>query len=161
MSDLALLARLLREAFAGDPWHGDAFHDLVVDVPAHLSAAKPIPGARSIWETVLHCDAWLRILRLRLLGAPDESAPPATDWPAVGDTGEGAWRAALENLAEAEKRLREAILVQSPARFDPASREYDARLHVQLLGGLAHLAHHGGQVTMLRRAMGLAPSSRA
>lgn len=160
MTDLPLLARLLREAFAGDPWHGDSFRDLVIDVPADLAAARPVPGAHSIWEIVLHCDAWMRILRLRLLGAPDEPAPPATDYPVVGDPTPAAWQAALENLEEAERRLRELILQQSGARFDPAAREYDPRMHVQLLGGLAHLAHHGGQVTLLRRAMGLRPSSR-
>lgn len=159
MTDLPLLARLLRESFSGEPWHGDSFRDLVIDVPADLAAAKPIPGAHSIWEIVLHCDAWLRILRLRMLGAPDEAAPPATDYPPVGDTSPAAWQAALENLEEAERRLREQILQQSGARFDPSSNTYDARMHAQLLGGLAHLAHHGGQVTMLRRAMGLRPTS--
>lgn len=160
MTELPLLARLLREAWAGEPWHGDAFRDLVVDVPAHLAAAKPIPGAHSIWEIVLHCDAWLRLLRLRLLGAADETPPPATDWPAVRDPGPLAWQEALESLEDAERRLREMVLQQPGGRFAPGAREYDARMHVQLLGGLAHLAHHGGQVTMLRRAMGLAPSSR-
>lgn len=160
MTDLPLLARLLRESFSGEPWHADAFLDLVVDVPADLAAAKPVPGAHSIWEIVLHCDAWLRILRLRLLGSPDEAPPPDTEWPAIGEQSPAAWQAALENLGEAERRLRELILQQSGSRFDPSAREYDARMHLQLLGGLAHLAHHGGQVTLLRRAMGLPPSSR-
>jgi uncharacterized damage-inducible protein DinB len=161
VTDLPLLSRLLREAFSGEPWHGDSFRDLVIDVPAHLAAARPIPGAHSIWEITLHCDAWLRILRLRLLGAPDEPAPPATDYPPVAETSAAAWQAALENLEEAERRLREMILQQPGGRFDPASREYDGRMHAQLLGGIAHLAHHGGQVTMLRRAMGLPASSLA
>jgi hypothetical protein len=160
LTDLPLLSRLLREAFSGEPWHGDSFRDRVIDVTAGLAAARPIPGAHSIWEITLHCDAWMRILRLRLLGAPDETAPPATDYPAVAETSPAAWQAALENLEEAERRLREMVLQQPGGRFDPGSRDYDARMHTQLLGGIAHLAHHGGQVTMLRRAMGLGASSR-
>lgn len=160
MTDLPLLSRLLREAFSGEPWHADSFRDLVIDVPAELAAARPIPGAHSIWEITLHCDAWMRILRLRLLGAPDETPPPATDYPAVGEASAAAWQAAIENLEEAERRLREQILQQAGGRFDPGAPGYDARMHEQLLGGIAHLAHHGGQVTMLRRAMGLRASSR-
>jgi len=160
VTDLPTLARLLREAYSGEPWHGDAFRDLVVDVPAALAASKPVPGAHSIWEIVLHCDAWMRLLRLRLLGAPDESPPPETDWPVVHDPSPAAWQEALESLDEAERRLREMILQQPGSRFDPSARGHDPRLHVQILGGLAHLAHHGGQVTVLRREMGLPPSSR-
>jgi uncharacterized damage-inducible protein DinB len=159
VTDLPLLSRLLREAFSGDPWHGASLRDLLVDVSAELAAARPIPGAHSIWEIALHCDAWLRILRLRLLGSPDETPPAAIAYPPVTDASAAAWQAAIERLEEAERRLREMVLQQPGARFDPSSREYDGRMHGQLLGGIAHLAYHGGQVTMLRRAMGLGASS--
>jgi uncharacterized damage-inducible protein DinB len=155
MTDLPLLARLQREAFSGAPWHGPAFRDLLDDLRPEQAAARPIPGAHSIWEIVLHCGTWMRIVRLRLLGAADESPEPGADYPAPAVVGAEAWRDAILEIEEAEARLREMVLRQPGARFDPAGPEYDGRMHAQLLGGIAHLAHHGGQITMLRRAMGL------
>jgi len=154
MSDIALLARMLRAAFEDDPWHGPAFRDLIVDLTPAQAAARPVDAAHSIWELVLHCDAWQRIVRMRLLGN-DEEITAGRNWPAVGEVTPLAWQHAIEAVEESSRRLREMVIRQDPRRFQPAAEGYDERMHVQVLGSIAHLAHHGGQIALLRRAQGL------
>lgn len=156
MSENGTLAELLREMYGGEPWHGPPFRDLLEDLTPEQAAAHPIAGAHSIWELVVHCDAWQRIVRMRLLGGPYE-VTPEQDWPAVPETTAAAWREALEAVEESAQRLREMFLRQDPWRFQPGAGGYDHRLHLNAHGSIAHLAYHGGQIVLLRRALGLAP----
>ena len=58
ITESGLIAEELRRAFEGDAWHGPALLELLEDVDAETSAAKPLPEVHSIWELVLHIAAW-------------------------------------------------------------------------------------------------------
>jgi hypothetical protein len=48
----------LHRAFAGDAWHGPSVLEILENVTASQAATRPIAGAHSIWELVLHIKAW-------------------------------------------------------------------------------------------------------
>ena len=55
-------------AFEGEAWHGPAVLTLLEGVTAEQAAAHPVAGAHSIWELVLHIEAWERACSRRLAG---------------------------------------------------------------------------------------------
>lgn len=154
MSSPALFARWLRIAFDGEPLHGPAFRDTLIDLTPAQAASHPVAGAHSAWEIALHVAARLRHVRLRLLGGV-EAQSSESEWPTPPPPDAMAWQRTIESLEEAEKLLRELLIRADARRFTPGSGEYDAGLHDEVLAALMHVAWHGGQVTLLRRAQGL------
>lgn len=150
----------LRRAYAGDAWYGPPLVALLRDVPGSAAAARPIPGAHSIWEVVLHLTSWTREVTRRLRGAPPRP-PVEGDWPDVGEPGDWSWLAAREALAEAQRDAEAAVAAFDPARWHErvGGAERDATLgsgvsFATMVSGLAqHHAYHGGQIGLLRKGV--------
>ena len=112
---------------------------------------------------MLHVAAWAEIALARLDGEPAGSPPPEVDWPAVpGTADDDAWAAARRRLVAAYETLA-ARVASLPAErlLDPVpGREHT--VGVMLDGVVEHGTYHGGQLALLRRALGersLAPPS--
>ena len=60
-------------------WHGPALAQVLETATAERAAAKPIAGAHSIWEIVLHVAAWAEIARARLKGQSTGDPAPEVD----------------------------------------------------------------------------------
>lgn len=158
MREAERIAELLRRAYAGDAWHGAAVRQMLEDVDGRTAAARPVEGAHSIGELARHLTVWLDVVRRRLGGeridwttmTEEEDWPP---FPGDGDA-EAAWaeaRAELERahaaLVAAAAGLKDDALGERPYPETATRRE-------MLLGTVQHLAHHGGQVALLRKAAG-------
>jgi uncharacterized damage-inducible protein DinB len=76
-----------------------------------------------------------------------------TDWPPVRDTGERAWSAALDDLRRSQSELLATLRTLSDADLDAPvpGRDYN-RGHL-LRGLIQHHAYHGGQMSLLKRAV--------
>src|SRR4029077_12336526 len=85
ISEAKRIQEQLERAFDGGAWHGPAVLELLADVDAGKASARPIAGAHSIWELVLHIAAWDHAVARRLTGDRAE-LPNEEDWPAVNDT---------------------------------------------------------------------------
>src|SRR5688500_3334669 len=98
MREVARIGSQLKRASEGGAWHGPALLELLADVSAEQAASRPLAGAHSIWEIVLHVAAWQGFAATALEG---ESMPidlaDEENWPPVADAGREAWRAAVEN----------------------------------------------------------------
>ncbi|HJQ20466.1 MAG TPA: DinB family protein, partial [Gemmatimonadaceae bacterium] len=133
---------------------GAALADLVGDVSAEDAAARPIPGAHTIWELVLHVTAWTEIARQRLASATKPPDPTdADDWPAVRDTSPERWRSAVERLKDAHRELADDV---AGVADDSLSGRLPGRDHsatTMLHGIVEHAAYHGGQIALLKRAL--------
>ena len=159
--ELTRLRAELDHAMRGTPWHGNAFTTNLHGVTAADAHAHPIAGAHSIWELVLHVAAWTREGARRLRGAAPEE-PAVGDWPPAPPTArEADWVAARAELAAAHDDVLAAIDALDAARLDdPPVQARDPSVttavkHRVLVHGLAqHHAYHGGQVALLRRALG-------
>src|SRR5580765_4668182 len=105
MSERARIEEQLQRAFEGDAWHGPSVHEVLVGITAVQAAEHPLPAAHSVWEIVLHMTTWHDTVRRRLAGEAFMPTP-AQDWPAVTDTSESAWSAALADLDRSYREIR-------------------------------------------------------
>jgi hypothetical protein len=147
------IADQLRQAFGGHPWHGSPVRDLLAGVTAGQAQARPLAGGHTIWELVLHMDAWIGAAieaaegkpMAQLMGTPQ-------DWPAVTATGEADWAAATGRLFEHAEALAVAIAGFEDARLVERvpPRRYD--FYFLFHGIVQHSLYHGGQIGMLKRA---------
>jgi uncharacterized damage-inducible protein DinB len=151
------IARLFRESAAGKPWHGPSLEAVLAGIDAAAAAARPLEGAHSIWEIVLHLAGWTREVANRL--EDKEPRPPALgDWPETRPVDDTRWDAARADLFSAHDELISAL-----ARF-PASRLKDnvggerddplgtgVSYREMILGALQHDAYHAGQISLLKK----------
>ncbi len=58
MTEIARIIDELQREHDGDPWHGSPLQAILEGIDATRANARPIPGAHSVWELVLHMTAW-------------------------------------------------------------------------------------------------------
>ena len=102
MSETKRIADQLHRAYHGGAWHGPALRELLAGVTAKQAAARPVRGAHTIWELVLHITAWKRAVFLRMQGralslSPAENFPPMPQASAVN------WKQTLAALQAAQR----------------------------------------------------------
>ena len=150
-SETARLAEQLRRAFDGDAWHGPALLELLEDVDAKAAAAKPIAGAHSIWELVLHIAAWDDAAMRRLDG--NVWQPEGTDnFPVPPKPTAEAWRKAVAEIKRTHERLVKTVaaLPESRLRDQVPGKKYD--FCFMLHGVVQHELYHAGQIAILKKA---------
>jgi uncharacterized damage-inducible protein DinB len=143
----------LRRSFTGDAWHGPAVLEVLAGIDAGQAAARPVAGAHSIWELVLHLAATYRLV-LRRLGADGAPLAPEEDWPSVpADTPEN-WRDAVDTLRQLNQDLRRALQTFAPDRLDaPLVADPPYTAYTQFIGLTQHDLYHAGQIAMMKRAL--------
>jgi hypothetical protein len=160
-----LLTEQVRLAHDGPAWHGPGLADNLEGVSAAEAATRPIPGAHSIWEIVLHAAGWAGEVTRRL-GGGEPAEPAEGDWPEVGTVSEQAWTDARRRLRQAHEELERAVRDFPRLRWsERVGGERDAPLGTgvtyaaMIAGLLQHDGYHGGQIGLLRRALnpGAAP----
>lgn len=150
------ISAILENALAGDPWHGPSLKALLDDVTPEEAAARPIAGAHSILELVLHAAAWAGEVAARAKGR-EPAMPDEGDWARAEGVTLADARARLVKahaaLAEALAGFPEARLTEmvGPSRDTPLGS--GVTFERMLLGVAEHDAYHGGQVAMLKRAL--------
>ena len=108
MREVERIQDQLTRAFEGSAWHGPSVLEVLNGITADQAATRPIAGAHSIWEIVLHIAAWEGACARRLSGDRAE-LPTEEDWPAVGQDGNEAWERTKAALGEGHRKLQEAI----------------------------------------------------
>jgi uncharacterized damage-inducible protein DinB len=149
----------LRRIYEGNAWHGPAVLDAIQGVSAEQAAARPLPGAHSIYELTHHIGAWIGEVTSRLQGNPN-GMPADGDFPPSGaKVDDTAWADLLARLERRQAELLEAVSTFDPSRLDepvdPKNRNADGPVSYRaLLSGLAqHSAYHAGQIVLLRKSM--------
>jgi uncharacterized damage-inducible protein DinB len=150
MSEIERIKDQLRRAYEGPAWHGPSVKELVAGMTAEQAAARPLSGAHSIWEIVLHIAAWDEGARRRLAGDRAELSTEE-DWPSVSDTRETAWRGTLDMLEKNHRGLRDALDGLDEARLDEPILEGMSSVYVTLHGVIQHDLYHAGQIALLKR----------
>jgi uncharacterized damage-inducible protein DinB len=141
----------LKRAFEGHAWHGPSMLEVLADVTAERAAAKPLSGAHSTWEIVLHVTAWHVGVRRRLEGERVELSPEE-DWPPVTDTSDTAWRQALAALQQTHMELRSTVSRLADSHLPEKVAGKDHSVYVMLHGLIQHNLYHAGQVALLKKA---------
>ena len=155
----AQLSNHIKRAVAGPMWHGPSLDELLASLSSDQAVARPIPGAHSIWEIVLHVTAWAEIALARLHGQRTGDPTPDEDWPPVsGSDSKSAdaaanWHAALERLRESYRALAIDTRRLEPSAFDEKVAGADYSVSNLLHGVIEHGTYHGGQIALLKRAL--------
>ena len=150
MSEMERIVDQLRRALEGPAWHGPALIELLDGVTAAQAARRPIPGAHSIWEIVLHIGVWEDAVRRRALGEQVD-VTPAQDWPAVTDTSEAAWLRAVEGLKASNAALRGVVAACGEGRLGEPLVPGGNSGYVQFHGAVQHDLYHAGQIAVLKK----------
>ncbi len=147
----------MNREYSGDPWHGLPLKVILGGIAAPQAVARPVAGAHSIFEIVLHMIGWKDEVRRRLSGAP-AGEPQQGDWPPVGDPSAQGWRTALERLDAAHQALVSAVRAMPESQLlaptnDPRDKTTGAGVsyYVLLHGIVQHDVYHSGQIALLKK----------
>ncbi len=147
----------LNREYSGDPWHGWPLKHILAGVTAGQARARPLAGAHSIFEIVLHMIGWKDEVRRRLSGAP-AAEPEQGDWPAAGHPSPEGWRAALERLDASHDALLTAVRAMPESQLlaptnDPRDKTTGTGVsyYVLLHGIVQHDVYHSGQIALLKK----------
>jgi uncharacterized damage-inducible protein DinB len=173
MSRATRLANHIERTATGPMWHGPALLEVLKGVACDQALARPLPDAHTIWELVLHITAWCDIAAQRIKGNATGDPTPEQDWPPVpaslpasGDAASGIspaaeWRLAIEQLVDSHRRLAGDIRQLDDAALDARVKGLDYPVGILLDGVVEHGTYHGGQIALLRKAVGAARSTPA
>jgi uncharacterized damage-inducible protein DinB len=148
-TETSRIADQLRRAYEGPAWHGDSLRELLAPVTPEQAAHRPIPGAHTIQELVLHIAAWMRIARERLTAIEVREVTAEENWtPAVPS-----WDKTLAVLEAEQHALEQAILEFPAQRLDEQAPAAELQTFYVLLHGVVqHNLYHAGQIALLRKA---------
>jgi hypothetical protein len=154
-SESSRIADQLRRAFAGDAWHGPPLSELLTGITAVQAWSRPLPAAHSIGELALHITVWTRAA----IEAAHGIRMPAIvgterDWPNIKDDSGAEWTRITGDLFETGEQLARVIENFDDERLREIvpGREYD--FYYLLHGIVQHSLYHGGQIALLRKAVG-------
>jgi DinB family protein len=152
------IADQLRRAFAGDAWHGPPLRDLLTGITAEQACKYPLPSAHSIWELVLHIDAYLTPAWEVIRGIPlPKIVGTPMDWPSAADRSAAGWSSAVDRLFHDGELLAQAIEGQTDARLQETVPGRGYTFYYLFHGIVQHSLYHGGQIAMLKRAVTSSP----
>jgi uncharacterized damage-inducible protein DinB len=151
MSEIQRIVDQLERACEGNAWHGPSVRELLKGISARQAATQSMPAGHSIWETVLHMQAWQDVARRRLGGEVIGDLPPQLDWPPIPDTSETAWRQAVDNLTRSKQQLHEAISRLDDHRLGDPVPGKEHSVYVLLHGVIQHNLYHAGQIAVLKK----------
>jgi uncharacterized damage-inducible protein DinB len=160
MSETERIWDLLQRSFeGGDAWKCPSFRDLLAGVTAAQAGARPIQGAPTIFELLLHATVHEDLVRRRLSGEVVDTLPDEVAWPKPREVTPAAWLKAKLDFGEARRALRQAVASFPDARLsEPVpGREYP--FYVMLYGAIEHALYHAGQIEMLMLAQGVQPAA--
>lgn len=149
-SEASGIADQLRRAFYGEAWHGPAVLELLEDVGAKRAAARPLAEVHSIWELLLHIEAWDGAGLKRLAGKKTQ-LKGKQNFPDVPKPTEAAWREAVASAKRTHDNLVETVagLSEKRLREQVPGKRYD---FYHMLHGIAqHELYHAGQIAVLKK----------
>ncbi|MGA2741640.1 MAG: DinB family protein [Bryobacteraceae bacterium] len=153
MSEVSRILDQLHRAYQGPAWHGPALREILTGVTWQTAAQRPIRGAHTIWELVLHITVWISVPTQRIEGAEIPTLPPDHDWPAAPEPSESAWQQAVDRLAEAQRNLESAVRQLTDERLrEKVLGEVPYSIYTMLHGVVQHNLYHAGQIALLKKA---------
>jgi uncharacterized damage-inducible protein DinB len=163
MKETERISDQLRRAFEGNAWHGPSLNELLAGVDSQTAAARPVAGAHTIWELLLHVGAWTDTATRRLQGEALVE-PRVGNFPSTGETEPGAadaaWEASIALLERAHHELQAVIGELDDSSLDELPYQgANATRYVLLHGTVQHCLYHAGQIALLKRAL-LKPVNR-
>lgn len=155
-SDIAMLLRIIDQAFDRKSWHGTNLRGSIRGLTARQASARPAPGRHSIREIVLHTAYWKYAVYRRLTNEPKGSFPlKGSNWfPRTGSCTEAEWKSDVRLLAEIHGRMKCAIAGLSRRDLLTIPPGSATTILDTITGIAAHDLYHAGQIQLLKRLIG-------
>jgi hypothetical protein len=150
------IAYQLASTINGEAWYGDSLREILAGVTAEQALAHPIPSAHSIWELVIHVEAWVNFASGAVQGVPIPpwpAMPKELDWPPVTEAGEPAWQIAVTAFFASHLKLVEAIKVFGDQRLDATVPGRTYNFYRLFQSTTQHAVYHSGQIALLKKAL--------
>jgi hypothetical protein len=153
------IAYALASAINGEAWHGDSLRTILDNVTAEQAEGRPLPNihtAHSIWELVLHLEAWVKFCLGAVQGTPIPTwlaMPKERDWPPVVEAGEQAWKQAVNSFFSSHLELVEALKTLSDDRLEATVPGRRYNFYRLFRGMIQHAIYHGAQVVQLKQML--------
>lgn len=148
------IAYALGSAIDGDAWYGDSLRKILDKVTAKEAKSRPIANAHSIWELVIHVQAWVKFCLGAVQGTPISAwstMPKEQDWPLAGDTSDQAWQQAVNSFFSTHLKLVEALRTLSDDRLESIVPGRTYNFYHLFQGMIQHAVYHGGQIALLKK----------
>ena len=143
-------ARILREGYGENAWHGPDLKAALADVSDATAFWRPGAGRHNIAEIALHHAFHARNVRAKLTGADAEPfILEGDDWFALEDGSTLTWAKVREIVALQQERLAACADAISAGRTKPPLP--DAERFDLVLGITCHAIYHAGQIQLIKR----------
>lgn len=151
--EIALLLRILEQAYDKQAWHGPNLRGSIRGLDAARAGWRPRPDRHSIADIVVHAAYWKYAVRRRLRGDKRGSFPVAgSNWfDLPAPLAESDWRQYVALLEAEHRALRQAVVELPPVMLHQSaggSRHTRATL---IYGAASHDVYHAGQIQLLKR----------
>ena len=148
------IALQLASTINGEAWYGDSLREILDGVTAEQAKAHPIANAHSIWELVVHVDAWIKFFSGAIQGTPIPAwpgMPKELDWPPVGPTDEQAWERAVRSFFDNHLKLVETIKSFGDERLESTVPGRTYNFYHLFQSASLHAVYHAGQIALLKK----------
>lgn len=149
---VALLLKLLDEAYEKKAWHGPNLRGSLRGLTAAEAAWRPAPGRHNVWELVLHAAYWKYAVRRRLTGEKRGSfARKGSNWFATpAPPRREAWLADRALLDREHRLLRQVVAGFSDERLPERSAGSRQTIGTLIAGIASHDLYHVGQIQLVK-----------
>jgi uncharacterized damage-inducible protein DinB len=134
----------------GHAWHGDPIWQILDGISAECAAARPVAGAHTIWEIVMHMTFWEDVAARRFAGER-AGLDEARNFPAPPEPTERNWQKTREEFRASNQELRRALARLDPARLDELSVAGKRTFYDEAHGVIQHDVYHAGQIALLKK----------
>lgn len=154
---VAMLLRIIDEAFDKKAWHGTTLRGSLRGITAEAARRRPAKGRHNIAELVIHAAYWKYSVRRRITAEKRGTFRfKGSNWFDAGDSfGPGEWEEAVALLRREHEELKAAVAALSDADLDRNSGGKGVWTIGQLVSGIAaHDLYHTGQIQLVKRLIG-------
>jgi uncharacterized damage-inducible protein DinB len=150
MDEIERIRDQIARTLDGEAWHGPALMAILSGLDAKAASARPLPGAHTPWEIMLHVTASADLVLARLSGEV-RTLSDEEDWPTpAGD--QAAWEADMARLRRIHQGLLDELVAMDASRLDEPILPGHSSVYVSLHGLVQHNLYHGGQIAILSKA---------
>ena len=154
MTEIERIVEEYDRVMHGSAWHGDPIWQILDSVSAECAAHRPIAGAHTIWEIVLHMTFWEGVGARRLAGQR-AGLDEALNFPAPPAATEANWQKARDAFRASNQEFREALAKLDAARLDELSAAGKRNFYEEAHGVIQHNVYHAGQIALLKKSLSL------
>ena len=136
----------------GNAWHGDAAWPVLDSISVQEAAARPIPGAHTIWEIVMHMIFWENVATQRLAGLR-AGLVEELNFPAMPAASGENWHKTLGQFRDSNRAFRRALAKLDADKLDELTAAGKRTFYGEAHGILEHHVYHLGQIVLLKKML--------